>query len=259
MIHISVVIITLNEEKNLARCLDSVKDIADEIVIVDSYSTDNTTAIARNYNSKVIEHAFMGYVEQKNFATRQAANDWILSLDADEALTPELQKSILEIKKSPQYDVYQMSRLTNYCGQWIKHCGWYPDVKSRLYDRRKGMWQGEQIHEYWETHDVHAKAGKLRGDLLHYSYYTISDHIRQIEKFSEVLAKIAIGNGKTSSILKVWSAPKWKFFTDYFIKLGFLDGYSGYLVCKLSAFATFVKYSKIRQYSQMKKQTGTIE
>ncbi|MFI5196474.1 MAG: glycosyltransferase family 2 protein, partial [Chitinophagales bacterium] len=186
MICISIVIITLNEERNLARCLDSVKDVADEIIIVDSYSTDNTTAIARNYNAKIIEHAFMGYGEQKNFADSQAAHDWILSLDADEALSPELQKSILEIKKDPRYDVYQMPRLTNYCGRWIKHCGWYPDKKLRLFNRTTGAWKGGKIHEYWALHDTKQNAGALQGNLLQYSYYSISDHIKVIDKFTEI-------------------------------------------------------------------------
>lgn len=137
MVKLSVVIITFNEESNLARCLESVKDIADELIVVDSYSTDNTVSIAQKFAATVVQRAFTGYTDQKDFATRQASNDWILSLDADEAVTPELIKSILAVKASPENNVYQMSRLTNYCGKWIRHCGWYPDKQTRLYNRTK--------------------------------------------------------------------------------------------------------------------------
>ncbi len=253
MLRLSVVVITLNEERNLDRCLQSVKPIADEIVVVDSASTDATVAIATRHGAKVVIQPFLGYVDQKNFATQQASNDWILSIDADEALSDELLQSIQQLKQSSEKDAWFCTRLTNYCGSWIRHCGWYPDKKIRLYNRTKGAWKGEQIHEYWEAHDNAASVGILKGDLLHYSYYSISDHLKQIEKFSEILSRRAVSQGKTSTILDVWFRPKWKFFTDYIIKLGILDGYAGYLVCKLSAFATFVKYSKIRQYSQMKK------
>jgi len=249
MISISVVIITFNEERNLARCLDSVKTIADEIIIVDSFSTDSTKIIAKGYNAKVIEQAFLGYGEQKNFATAQASNNWILSLDADEALTPELQKSILEIKKSPAYDVFQMPRLTNYCGKWIKHCGWYPDRQTRLYDRTKGRWEEKRVHEYWRLDDANGKKGLLRGDLLHYSFATITEHLKKIEKYTELAAVAAVENGKRSSLLKIWLSPKWHFFTEYIIKLGFLDGFNGFVICRLSAYAAFVKYAKIRLYS----------
>jgi glycosyltransferase involved in cell wall biosynthesis len=258
MVRLSVVVITLNEERNLDRCLTSVRDLCDEIIVVDSHSGDRTVEIAEQHNAKVVRQAFLGYVAQKNFATEQAKNNWILSIDADEAVSDELRTAILKVKASPEQDAYYVSRLTNYCGKWIRHCGWYPDKKIRLYDRTKGRWVGEQIHESWEPHSGGSAIGALTGDLLHYSYYTISDHLKQIEKFSEILASRAIAQGKLPGLLKVLLAPKWKFFTDYFIKLGFLDGYHGYLVCKLSAFATFVKYSKIRQYASMAKEEKRI-
>lgn len=256
MIQISAVIITYNEEKNLGRCLQSLKGIADEIVVVDSISTDQTIAIAQQFGAKIVQQPFLGYGAQKNFANEQATHDWILSLDADEALTPELQQSVLKVKSNHQYSVYRLARLTNYCGKWIKHCGWYPDKKIRLFNRTKGNWQGEQIHEHWEPYDKNEPIGMLSGDLLHYSYYTLSDHIKQIEKFTELSAHEAVSRGKDCNIIKVWLGPKWVFFSDYIIKLGFLDGYSGYLVCKFAAYAAFVKYSKIRQY---KRQQSTIK
>ena len=248
MARLSIIIITLNEEKNLARCLDSVQGVADEIIVVDSYSTDNTAAIAAQYNAKVIQQSFIGYGEQKNFATQQAAHNWILSLDADEALTPELIQSIQEVKKAPQYNVYQMARLTNYCGQWIKHCGWYPDKQTRLYDRTKGKWQEQNVHEYWKPYADGDKAGMLTGDLLHYSFTSITQHLQKIEKYSELAAADAIAKHKNAGLLKIALYPKWRFFTEYIIRLGFLDCFYGYIICRLAGYATFIKYSKVRAY-----------
>jgi len=248
MVKLSAVIITLNEERNITRCLESVKDVADEIIVVDSLSTDKTAEIARSYGAKVIQQPFLGYVAQKNFADNCASNDWILSIDADEALTPELKDQINQVKLNPTFQAYKLRRLTNYCGKWIKHCGWYPDRKTRLYNRTAGSWQGEQIHEHWEAKDAHLHIEELKGDMLHYSYYTISDHLRQIERFTEISAKVAAGKGKDCSLFKIWLVPKWVFFSMYILRAGFLDGYYGYLVCKYSAYAALIKYTKIRQY-----------
>ena len=250
MIAISVVIITLNEERNLARCLDSVKDVADEIIIVDSHSTDNTVDIARGYGAKVIAQDFMGYGEQKNFATQQAAHDWILSLDADEVLTPALQKSILEIKNGPKCDLYEIPRLTNYCGKWIHHCGWYPDLQTRLYNRTAGQWVEKKVHEYWRLNNERGTKGTLKGDLLHYSFSSVSEHLKKIEKYSELAAREAVANGKNASLLKIVVSPTWHFINEFFLQLGFLDGFYGYVICRLSVYATFIKYSKIRQYNR---------
>jgi glycosyltransferase involved in cell wall biosynthesis len=245
--NLSVVIITYNEERNLGRCLSSVSSIADEIIVVDSNSTDKTIQIAKEYGAIVIQQPFLGYGGQKNFANLQAKNDWILSLDADEALTPELKKGILAIKQNPNFSAYKFSRLSNYCGKWIKHSGWYPDVKTRLYNRTKGAWESERIHEYWQLHNA-GDIGLIKGDLLHYTYYTISEHLRQIDKYTELAAIDAAEKGKDCSLLKIWLVPKWTFFTNYIVNLGFLDGYAGYLICKNSAYYTFIKYSKIRFY-----------
>ncbi len=247
---ISVVIITFNEEKNLARCLKSAQAVADEIIVVDSYSTDNTQAVAKQYNAKLIQHEFAGYGQQKNFAVQQASNNWILSLDADEELSDQLTQSILEVKNNPQYSVYHMPRLTNYCGKWIRHSGWYPDKQTRLFDRTKGRWLEKKVHEYWSLADDNAKKGNLKGDLLHYSFNSVSEHVKKIEKYTELAAADAVANGRKTSLLKIIVSPRWHFFSDFFLRLGFLDGYSGYIVCRLSAYATFVKYSKIYIYSK---------
>lgn len=248
---LSVVIITFNEEKNIARCLESVRHVADEIIIADSFSTDATATIAAQYGARVIEHPFEGYGQQKNFATAQATNDWILSLDADEALTPGLEKSILRVKVAPEASVYKMPRITNYCGKWIRHCGWYPDHQARLYDRTKGRWQELRVHEYWKP-AASGQMGTLTGDLLHFSFSSISEHLKKIDKYTELAAHEAVGKGKTASLLKIYFSPKWHFFTEYVLRFGFLDGFYGYMICKLSAHQAFVKYSKIRLYSRNK-------
>lgn len=251
MVCISTVIITFNEERNLARCLDSVKDVADEIIIVDSFSTDNTAGIAAGYNARVIQNEFAGYSQQKNFATEQANYDWILSLDADETLSPELIKSILEIKKGPQFSAYQVPRLTNYCGKWIRHCGWYPDKQTRLYNRTQGRWEEKRVHEFWRLDDNTQQIGLLKGDILHYSFSTINEHLNKIEKYSELAARESVENGKSATLLKIYFSPKWHFINEYIFQLGFLDGFYGYTICRLSVYSTFLKYSKIRLYNKL--------
>lgn len=247
---ISVVLITLNESRNLARCLESVRDIADEIVVLDSFSTDDTVAIAEGFGARVVQQKFAGYVVQKNDATALATQDWVLSLDADEAPSEALRESLLRFKQSvPEHDAYAFARLTNYCGAWIRHSGWYPDKKVRLFRKNAGSWVGENLHESWELTQKAGGYGFLKGDLLHYSFYSISGHIRQIEAFTEIAARTAAARGKKASILKIWGAPKWRFFQDFILRRGFLDGYPGYLVCKFSAFYTQLKYAKIRQYA----------
>lgn len=244
---ISAVIITLNEEKNIERCLRSLEGIADEIVVADSFSTDKTVQIAERYGARIVQQAFLGYRDQKNFVTGQATNDWILSLDADEALSPELQQSIRTERENFRYDAYRFARLTNYCGKWIKHSGWYPDKKIRLYDRRKGSWGGEKVHEYWEP-GKDAQVGELSGDLQHYSFYTSEEHLRQIEKFTELSARENVAKGKNYNLIDVYLRPVWNFIANYIFRLGFMDGSAGYRVCKLSAYASYLKYSKTRLY-----------
>src|SRR6185312_8761206 len=176
---ISVVIITKNEEKNIGRCIDSVKDIADDIIVIDSFSTDKTEEICKSKGARFVQHAFEGHIEQKNYATSLTEYPHVLSLDADEALDDTLKKSIAEVKENWKYDGYEMNRLTNYCGTWIKHCGWYPDRKLRLFDKTKGKWGGINPHDKFEL-QPNSTISRLRGDILHYSYYTIDDHYKQI-------------------------------------------------------------------------------
>jgi|SRR6218665_2031965 len=245
MPELSVVIITYNEEKNIARCLASVQGIADEIVVVDSFSTDKTEAICKQYNVNFIQRKWQGYSDTKNFANSAASHNWILSLDADEALSDELKQSILKVKQGTELLSCSFNRLTNYCGTWIKHAGWYPDVKIRIFDRRITKWQGT-IHEELKI-DSNKPVAHLRGDCLHYSYYSVEQHIRQTEKFTTLSAADLFSKNKKAGFVKLYLSPVAKFIQSYFFQLGFLDGYYGYIVCKISARSTYLKYYKLKQ------------
>ena len=242
---LTVTIITLNEERNIARCLDSVKEVADEIVVIDSFSTDRTKEICLSYGVKFIENKWPGYAAQKNFAHKKSSNDLILSLDADEALSNELVKSIRQIKGSSEESLYMFRRLTNYCGQWIRHCGWYPDKKLRIYNRKDCHWEGN-VHEEL-VYPEGRKIILLDGDCLHYSFYSISEHVKQADNFTNLAAREAFEKGERSNFFLVLFAPVFKFVQSYIIRLGFLDGYYGWIICRISADATFMKYIKLRE------------
>ena len=252
MPQLSVVIITFNEEKNIARCLESVKDIADEIVVLDSFSKDRTKEICEAYGVKFYEHAFDGHIQQKNRAITYATYTNILSMDADEALDGTLKKSILEVKQNWTHDGYYMNRLTNYCGHWVKHCNWYPDTKMRLWDKRKGSWTGVNPHDKYELKAGDKNTKHLKGDILHYSYYTQQDHYKQVEYFTAIAAKAYVESGKKAPFYKLIANPVVKFIDHYILHLGFLDGKAGYLISKISAYATYLKYKKIRNLYKQK-------
>jgi glycosyltransferase involved in cell wall biosynthesis len=249
MPQISVVIITYNEEKNIGRCLDSVKSIADDIVVLDSGSGDATVKIAEEKGARVFFHVFDDYVAQKNRAISYANYPHILSLDSDEALSEVLKYSILEIKNNWKYDGYKFNRLTNFCGKWIHHGSWYPDCRIRLWDSSKGYWQGNRLHETVKLNE-NCTIGFLQGDLLHYSFYTVAQHIDQINKYTDISSKASFDKGKRTNLFEIFFKPKWKFFRDYILKLGFLDGFYGYVVCKNSAYAKHLKYIKLYELSK---------
>jgi glycosyltransferase involved in cell wall biosynthesis len=246
MVKLSAVIITFNEERNIGRCLESLQGIVDEIVVVDSFSKDKTEEICKDYSVKFVQHAFEGHIEQKNWAITQASNPYILSLDADEALDSTLKSSILKIKENWTHDGYSMNRLTNYCGKWIHHCGWYPDTKLRLWDSQKGKWGGDNPHDKFELDDKNSPIKRLDGDILHYSYYTLEDHYKQVTYFTDILANAQYKKGKKAPLIILMLSPVVKFVKDYFIKKGFLDGKEGFTICRISAYATFLKYKKLR-------------
>ncbi|MBN2485005.1 MAG: glycosyltransferase family 2 protein [Bacteroidales bacterium] len=249
MPRISVVIITCNEEQNIGRCIDSVKEVADDIVVLDSGSADNTINIAKEKGARVFQHGFDNFVAQKNRALTYASFPHILSLDADEALSQQLKDSILEIKNNWKHDGYKFNRLTNFCGRWIRHGGWYPDCRIRLWDSSKGNWQGNRLHETVKL-NRHSSVGFLKGNMLHYSFYSVSQHIGQINKYTDISSKAAYDKGKRTNRLEIFFKPKWKFLRDYLFKLGFLDGFYGYVVCRNSAFAKYLKYTKLYQLSK---------
>ncbi|MHC1777185.1 MAG: glycosyltransferase family 2 protein [Lentimicrobium sp.] len=247
MAQLSVVIITLNEERNIDRCLQSVEGIADDVVVVDSGSTDRTKAICMEHGARFISHAWLGFAKTKNYANAQAKYPLILSLDADEALSDRLKASILAFKAGESgKTAFSMNRLTNYCGKWIKHCGWYPDTKIRLFNRDHARWTGKVIHEKLTT-DPDIEIEHLEGDLLHFSYYSIAGHIAQANRFTDLTAEEAFREGKKSGMIQILFKPPVKFIRDYFLKLGFLDGYYGFIICRISAQANFFKYIKLRQ------------
>ncbi len=241
-------IITYNEEKNIERCLNSVIDIADEIVIVDSLSTDQTEQKCQQFASKTelvfIKQKFLGYIEQKNLALEKTKYEYVLSLDADEALSTELLQNIKDAKRNFKYKAYQFNRLTNYVDHWVKYCGWYPDTKLRLIHRDFAKWEGVNPHDILRL-KVDTQIQFLNGDLLHYSYDSISGHLAQTNKFTTIAAHAAFKEGKRSSIFKIVTRPIFKFWRDYFFKLGFLDGRYGFIICFINALAAMLKYAKL--------------
>ncbi|WP_299123940.1 glycosyltransferase family 2 protein [uncultured Winogradskyella sp.] len=251
MIKYSGVIITYNEERYIETCIESIINVVDEIIIVDSYSTDNTKSICEKYNVTFIEQEFLGYIEQKNFALSKAKYDYIVSLDGDESLSKALQKSILELKKDWQYDGYYCNRLNNFCGQWIKHSDWYPNKKLRVFDRRKAEWKGINPHDKIKLTEEATKAGKLEGDILHLTYQSYSEFNLKMEKFSSISADSYYKLGKKAPLFKIFWNPFWAFFKAYFLRLGFLDGFNGFVISYQTGHLTFLKYSKLRELYKM--------
>ena len=248
---ITAAIITFNEERNIERCIISLLDCVDEILVVDSFSTDKTEEICQKYNVRFIQNPFEGHIEQKNVALQLSTHDWVLSLDADEALTAELKESILNTKNEDDFGGYSLNRLTNYCGKWVHYCGWYPDTKIRLVNKNTAKWDGVNPHDRLDVLND-SKIGQLKGDLLHYSYYTKEDHFKQIDYFGRIAANELIKKGKTASILKIGVKTIAQFFKSFLLKRGFLDGKTGFLISIRSAYATYIKYSLVRQLAAEK-------
>ncbi len=233
---ITAVVITFNEERNIARCLNALHSVVDEIVVLDSFSTDNTEIIAKSFPKvKFYAAKWLGYSASKNYANSLSSNNWILSLDADEELSDQLANSIRQWKLSNIWKPAGFNRLTNYCGQWIYHCGWYPDFKFRIFNRQEFLWKGD-IHEVLtKINGKEEKPMKLEGNCLHYSYYTAEEHWNQTEKFSKLWAAQAFKTGKKYSVFKRWFGPGLRFIRDYLIKAGFMDGSAGFKICRVSS------------------------
>jgi glycosyltransferase involved in cell wall biosynthesis len=246
LMKLSAVIITFNEERNLPRCIDSLKSVADEIIVVDSFSTDTTRAIAEAAGATFIQHPFEGHIQQKNVALSLANYELILSLDADEALDETLRNSILKVKETAGSAGYSMNRLTNYCGHWVKYCGWYPDTKVRLIRAGKGAWTGVNPHDRLDLANGETPI-HLTGNILHYSYYTLDDHRKQIEYFGDIAARELFTRSITISWAMVVVKVIAQFVKSYILKLGILDGLTGWTISRMSAYATWRKYSKLKK------------
>ena len=257
MIKLSAAIITFNESANIARCINALKPVADDIVVVDSFSTDDTCQQAEALGARVVKHAFEGHIQQKNFAVTQCLYPHVLSVDADEVLDSTLQQSIIAAKADWQYDGYYVDRMTSYCGRWIKHGGWYPDRKLRLWDSTKGRWGGRNPHDKYEM-QASARLSMLKGTLLHYSYNTISEHLLQVDKFTTITAQQLYDEGVTVSFIDLYFKPAFHFFNAYFIKGGFRDGWQGYTIARISAAARLIRYSKLKFMYQQRNNAGNI-
>ncbi|MEN8886723.1 MAG: glycosyltransferase family 2 protein [Winogradskyella sp.] len=244
---LSGVIITFNEQRNIERCLQSLINVVDEIIVVDSFSTDQTKSICKRYNVNFIEQEFLGYIEQKNFALQQTTYNHVVSLDGDEALSKTLQKSILDLKTNWQFEGYYANRFNNFCGQWIKHSDWYPNKKLRVFDKTKAEWQGINPHDNVKLHNTNAKTSHLKGDILHWTYATYNEMDEKTDYFSTIAAKAYFNKGKTAPIIKLVWNPFWAFFKAFILRLGFLDGKNGFRICYQTGKITYLKYKKLRQ------------
>ncbi len=249
---ISVTIITYNEEAHISRCLDSVSDVADEILVVDSHSSDRTCKIAESHGARVIRHAFKGHIQQKNFAVENAKYDFILSLDADEAISVDLIQSILKVKNQGAQDAYQCNRLNNFCGRWIKHGLWYPDKKIRLFDRKLGKWGGTNPHDK-VIMKPEATIQKLKGDLLHYTVSSVREYIGQVNKFSSIQASELLQKNKRVSFIHLYIKPLYKFILAYILRLGFLDGWRGFCIASGQAWGIYLRYVKMKDLKRFEK------
>ena len=249
---LSVVIITFNEENNIGNCIQSVKSLADEIIVVDSFSTDRTCEISENMGATVVQHAFEGHIQQKNWAKDQANFDWVLSLDADECLSPELIDAILKIKLGQFSEItennlpiggYSMNRLNHLGSKPIKGCGWYPDRKLRLWNRRSGQWTGTNPHDRFELKDSHAQK-HLSGHILHYTYENKQAVLNQAIKFGKIGSKTLDESNFITILFKFITSPTLKFLKNYFIKGGFKYGWNGFYICACQWLESFIKYGK---------------
>jgi glycosyltransferase involved in cell wall biosynthesis len=236
-------IVAFDEEDRLGDCLASLR-WCDEIVVVDSHSTDRTREIAAAAGARVIERDWPGHVAQKEFAIRQAQHDWVLCVDADERISPELEKEIVELRDAgfPDMAGWKLSRVSNYLGRWIRHGTWYPDLKLRLFDRRRGRWTGHDPHDRVE---VDGRVGRLRGELLHHPYRSLEDHLATIDSYTTTMARELHEAGRRVRLSDLVLRPPARFFVYYVLRGGWLDGWRGLLMAYLAAHYVRLKYAKL--------------
>ncbi len=240
---ISAAIITLNEQRKLPRAIESLR-CCDEIVVLDSGSTDRTVEVAEKLGARVIETGWHGFAAQKNMAAQECSNDWVLSLDADEALSEALEGEIWQIKKNgPKFDAYTMPRLAQYLGRWILHSGWYPDRKIRLFDRRLAHWNGGYVHE---SVAVDGRIGHLQSNILHYTFDSLSEHLRTMDRYTTLAAEQLIAQKARVGWTQLLLDPAWTFFRTFVLQRGFLDGVEGLSIAWMASVYNFLKYAKVR-------------
>lgn len=243
MTRISAVVITYNEEETIQRALNSLKAVSDEIVVVDSHSTDATVQLCSRYTDRVLKKSWQGYREQKQFATDQASHDWVLSLDADEALSPKLTEEILQWKeRENDCEGYYLPRKTFFMGRWIEHTTWYPDWQLRLFKKSRGRWEGGRVHESFR---VTGPTARLRGQIYHHTYESFSEYLQQLERFSSLAARDLFEQGRRAHSIHFVFHPPAIFLKNYLLRLGFLDGKPGLAVSALAAVSSLFKYLKL--------------
>ena len=241
---ITGVVITKDEEDNIRDCILSLKKVASRIIVLDSFSTDGTESICREKGVLFLQHPFDGMIQQKNRVIQMVETSHVLLLDADERLSPELTNYLLKEQSQGLKAAYEFNRLNNYCGQWIRHCGWYPDRKIRLWERGAVDVLGTNPHDFYAAKEG-VKVQRTNLDLHHFTYSSIEEHEQQIIKFTTAAAKGAFGKGKRTTLFATYVKPAFKFFRDYILKAGFLDGYHGWIVCRMGAHAKRMKYLKL--------------
>jgi glycosyltransferase involved in cell wall biosynthesis len=242
-VKISATIITYNEERNLPRAIESLRCV-DEIVIVDSGSSDRTLKIAEKLGARVVDSPWPGYAKQKNLAAERATHDWILSIDADESLSEALEAELWQLKKNgPQFDAYTMPRMAQYLGRWIRYSGWYPDRKIRLYRRDKATWVGDYVHESVKATGT---VGHLESNLLHFTCDSLSEHLKTMDRYTTLAAEQLIASNHKVTWARLICEPPWTFFNTYVLKQGFRDGVEGLAIANMAALYNFLKYAKAR-------------
>ena len=255
MERLSVIVLSYNEEAILGKCLSSVR-WADEIVLVDSFSTDRTIEIARKFTDRIIQHPWQGFGKQKNFALGQASFPWVLSLDADEAVSPALAAEIrTTLEMEGRFSGYEVPRMTYYLGRFLRHC-WYPDYKVRLFRKDRARWKDQEVHEIVV---LEGSSGRLRNPLLHYSFPTLGEHIEVLQRYTSLSARQLFGRRGSFPLHRLLGSPLVMFLKLYLLKRGFLDGLPGLIACVLSGFHEFVKYAKLFELRLKQNESGGDE
>ena len=241
---LSVTVVAKNEAADLGAALASVA-WADEIVVVDSHSTDETVAIARQYTDRVVVHDWLGHIEQKNYAAALTSHNWILSLDANERVTPELATELQALKAGePPEAAFRIPRVTWHLGRWIRTTDWYPDYQDRFYDRRRARWTGRYVHEALRAD---GSTGQLAGEIQHYAYRDIADHLETIDRYTTLAARQMREDGRRAGLLQLAGHPPLAFLRNYIARGGIRDGVPGFIISSMNAYYVFLKFAKLRE------------